>query len=392
MSRITLVAIILTGSILAACASKSMLEEKAKPPQDVITEIRTATREPWETAWQKAQIEAKKEGKVIIYTTVAPITRTEVTNAFKKKYDGIELEFVPGSGPELSQKILTQRRAGLYLVDLYIAGATSMVNVLKPMGVFDPFDSVLILPQVSDPKVWWEGRFPFLDKDHTIISITATHGGGGALVVNSEVIKPEEIKSYYNLLDIKYKDKIVMMDPTIAGKGQQQMVIWATQTVLGWDYFKELVKQRPVLTRDARLQMEWITQKKYFFGFSPHEGLALEFVEAGAPIKVFGALKEDIPWVIGAYGQTSLVNRAPHSNATKVFANWLLDREGQEIWSRTTMAQSARVDVDAEHMIKTGKPVRQAGVSYYMVDNEEHLSQNPERQKTIIEIFGTVTR
>lgn len=386
---VAVIAFIIAASL--SCNTKSAPVENTSPKMPV-EKVAADGKADWEKVWDKTLLEARKEAKVVIYTGVAPITRTEITKGFKRKFEGIDLEFEAGGGPELSQKIFSQRRAGLYLVDLYISGTTTMINTLKPAGVFEPFDSVLILPQVKDPQVWWQGKLPFVDKDHTIFSFIASPGGEGSIAINTEVMNPDEIKSYYEFLSPKFREKIIMMDPTMAGKGQRQMMVLATQSVLGWDYFKELVKQKPILTRNLRLQLEWIVQKKYLVALSPDEGIALEFKDAGAPVRVFGNLKEDVPWVTGSFGQISLMNRAAHPGALKIFVNWLLDREGQEIWGRTQIAQSARVDSDYGYMIQARKPVRQAGIAYYMAEDEVILLQAPELQKSIREIFEPLLR
>lgn len=200
------------------------------------------------------------------------------------------------------------------------------------------------------------------------------------------------MKSYYDLLDPRFKDRIVMMDPTITGKSQKTMSILGARTGLGWDYFKELVKQNPVLTRNGRLQLEWIANKKYLIGIAPNEGMLVEFKVAGAPIKVLSALREVIPWLSASTGGLSLMNRAPHPDAAKVFINWLLDREGQEIWSKTSITQSARTEVDISHMIEAGKAIREQGVSYYLADTEQELLLSLEWRKNMVEIFGPLLK
>ncbi len=388
MKKIVLMAVFpLFIAVLFSCLQRTNLENKTISPADIV-KSETPGKESRERKWEEAIIHARKERKVTIYTGVAPITRTEISRAFGNKHKDIEVEFVAGGGVELSQKIISQRRAGLNLVDLYISGTTTMINTLKPAGVFDPFDSVLILPQVYNPDVWWQRKLPYVDKDHTIFSFVATLGGEGNVAVNTEATKAQEIISYYDLLGPKFQEKIVLTDPTIAGKGQRNTVFLALKSVLGWDYFRELMKQKPVITRNSRIQLEWIAQKKFLVGIFPDEGIALEFRDAGVPIEVSGGLKEDVPYVVGSFGQISLMNMAPHPNAAKIFANWLLDREGQEIWGRTTLAQSARADVNADYMLQARKPVRQANLSYHMLEDEEYLLKEPEFRKTLMEIFN----
>lgn len=387
-----ILALFLTTSLIITCAPRDAVSQKPATLQ-TSPEPQTAAGEPWKQEWSATLNTAKKEGKVIIFTSVPPIIRKELSNGFKKSYENIEVEFVSAStGAQLTQKIFSERRAGIFSADLYLSGATTIVADLKPAGVLAPLEPALILPQVKDPKAWYQGKLPFYDKEKTIFSFIASHGGEDTLAVNSDVVKPEEIKSYRDLLATRFKEKIVMMDPTIAGKGGRQVITLATQSALGWDYYRELVKQKPVLVRDYRLQMDWIAQRKYLVGFSPDEGTALEFRNAGVPVEVFGGLKENILWIAGSFGYINLMDRAPHLNAAKVFANWLLDKEGQYIFGKNNLTQSSRIDVDTSYMIEAGKKLRRTDVKYFFADDENILLKDSEFKKMIIEIFEPVLR
>jgi ABC-type glycerol-3-phosphate transport system substrate-binding protein len=49
-----------------------------------------------------------------------------------------------------------------------------------------------------------------------------------------------------------------------------------------------------------------------------------------------------------------VIKNPPHPNAAKVFANWLLGRDGQEIFSRSMGVGSRRLDVDTKWLKEFG--------------------------------------
>src|SRR3970040_1144970 len=89
-----------------------------------------------EQGWENLLAEAKKEGKATIYGSATGDTSRELTKGFKKKY-GIDLEFVTGRGDEIFEKLLRERRAGLYLADAAIGGASPFFDIsgLKDIAV-----------------------------------------------------------------------------------------------------------------------------------------------------------------------------------------------------------------------------------------------------------------
>ena len=77
------------------------------------------------------------------------------------------------------------------------------------------------------------------------------------------------------------------------------------------------------------------------------------FMKAGLPIKKLPEPGEGLPASNG-YGTLGIVKSPPHPNATKVFVNWLLSKEGQELYSKVMLAGTRRLDVDTKWMAKEG--------------------------------------
>ena len=179
-----------------------------------------AAQPGWEADWEKTLEAAKKEGKTNIYGVVSNSVRTNLSKSFTQKY-GIELEFVTGRGSELVEKLTSERRAGIFLADVYLGGATTPVTTFKPKGFLDPLKPLLILPEVTDAKAWYGGGLYFSDAERQYVACPILTASNNYLSVNTDLVKPGEINSYKDLLNPKWKGKIIINDPTIAGAGSR---------------------------------------------------------------------------------------------------------------------------------------------------------------------------
>ncbi len=336
-----------------------------------------------EAGWDKLVAEAKKEGKVSV-SADRSTEREALVEAFKNKF-GIDLEFTVGRSVELLPKIAAERQAGLYLRDVYIAGISSMIQ-FKDNGLLEPsLDSQLVLPEVTDPKLWTGGGINFIGKDRYAMSFYSR--AVPTLVVNSELVKPEEIKSYKDLLDPKWKGKIVMQDPTVSGSGNMTMTVVAWE-LNGKEYFNELAKQEPLLTRDSRLQVEWVARGKYPVMLAPYTDMLAEFQKAGAPLRVVWP-SEGI-YLSAGYGCLGMMKKPPHPAGAKLFANWLLTKEGQTVMAKAGGTRSARLDVP-EDWLDPGERV-QPGRKYIIVDTEENGLLRIKTQEMAKEIFASLLK
>ncbi len=345
----------------------------------------TPSKAAWELQWEKAVAEAKKEGKVVIYSNGGSDVRAALTSAAKDKL-GIDLEWVMGGGPELSPKMFAERRAGLYLVDMWLIGGSVPVADLKPQGVLDPIPPILLLPEVTDPKVWFGGKPTYADKEEKYV-LSSTLYPAMPLIINTEQVKPADVKSYKSLLEPKWKEKIAMGDPTKPGAAGRLFGVLAVK-IMGADYLRQLAKQEPIVLGNERQLVEWVAKGKYPVGIGMRRDPVAEFLKAGAPID--WTIPVEGTHLVGGVGLICVVNKLPHPNATTVFINWFLSKEGQTIYSRTNLTQSARVDAPTDHL--TPESMRAPGVSYFFSETEEFLMTENENFKLAKEIFGPLMK
>ncbi len=348
--------------------------------------VSSTTQKPaWQQEWEALLSSARQEGKVVVLTGVGPEVRDALTEAFKKA-TGIDVEFVTGRAAEQMQKLSTERRAGLYLSDLFIGGATTPVNQLKPAGFIDPIEPLLLLPEVKDLTLWRDQKLAYVDKDKALLAF-ASKVQATCIIMNTDLVKAGEVKGYRDLLDPKWKGKIAIYDPVVAGIGLRWFGITSTR-ILDLDYMRQLAKLEPVIVRDARQQVEWIAKAKYPLGVAAEPPIVYEFQQAGAPLK--GVLPVEGLWVASGWGNVAVINKPAHPAATRVFLNWLLTKEAQTAYSRASGDPSNRVDVPTDHIDPLYIP--QKGQKYILSEEEEILLGQPEAAKIAQQVFAELLK
>src|SRR5512141_173990 len=97
----------------------------------------------WQGEWDKTVKAAEDEGALALFITGAfePVFR----EAFQKKFPKIKVTTVAGRGPELSQRVMSERRADKYAVDLYISGNISPLTVFHKAKILEPVKNLLLL-------------------------------------------------------------------------------------------------------------------------------------------------------------------------------------------------------------------------------------------------------
>jgi iron(III) transport system substrate-binding protein len=344
----------------------------------------TAPKESWEEKWNKTLAAAKTEGKVTIYTSYPSEFRTALAKGFKDKF-GLEMEFVTGRGAEIREKLASERKAGLYLADVYMMGPSKPSLWEFPGTVFDPIPPVLMLPEVVDGKAWTGGKISFGDVkgEYVVFFGLAAYSH---IATNINLVKTEEIRSVQDLLNPKYKGKIAMGDPTTTGAAME----WFGTMVdlfVDADFMDKLAKQEPAMTRDERQAVEWVAKEKHAILIAIKPAMVNEFINLGAPID-WAVVKETY---LSPYEATvALINKAAHPEATKVFLNWLLSKEGQTLFSKVSGIQSARVDVDTSHIPRNA--VRDPAKQYKVSSNADFWARQETYAQMAKKAFAAILK
>lgn len=313
--------------------------------------------------WERVLAAAKKEGKVVVFGPPGSNARQALGDGFEKAYPDIKMEYSGASGSKTAPRILSERKAGIFNVDIHVGGTTTMLESLLPVKALDPITPALMLPEAVDPKKWWQGKLDFSD-DEEKYNLVFTVAVKAPVAINPQMVKPDEIRSYWDLLSPKWAGKVAMRDPIGAGPGLATATFWYAHKALGKEFMRQVMKKdKVVLSHDDRQLLEWVVRGRYALVIAPSELEAAEFKSKGVAVELLGAERfKEGSYLTAAFGSVALMNRAPHPNAAKVYINWLLTREGQTLWSQLSGYPSRRLDVSRDHLDPITVP--REGVEY----------------------------
>ncbi|HEY2986704.1 MAG TPA: extracellular solute-binding protein [Candidatus Binatia bacterium] len=296
----------------------------------------------WQAEWKKILAAAEKEGQLSIGGPPGDTYRLALMEVFQKKYPKIKVEWDGGEGRVKIPKILRERNAGIFNMDLYLGGSGSPLGALKPIGAFDPLRPEAILPDVLDDGKWHEGfNAGFVDTEKKFIY--AYDGTTQDIVwVNRDVVPINDLKAFKELLDPKWGGKIVWDDPRREGSGLNTAQIFLLS--YGEDFLKKLLsEQKIVFTLDRRQLTEWVVRGRYPIGISLPEDQLKIFLEKGVGKNLLSMEDHSLVKAYSqGFGSVAVFNRRPHPNATKVYLNWLLSKEGQTSWVGNTLSRNSR--------------------------------------------------
>ncbi len=368
--------ILLAIILLAGCIPGSTISPTPGPsPQ-------TPVADKSSKGWDTLVTEAKKEGKVYVYTNLSQEARAAMAKAISDKYN-IEVEFYTAASAQLTEKVLSERRSGMNIAGMVTSGPSSM-QALKTAGVLAPIPPLLVLPEMTDAKVWPAGEPPYLDKDKTIVSLLASLVL--YVIVNPEVVKAEELTTADDLLKPAFKNKIVMYDPSSPGSSSNWVafMLHVVKTPdQGKAFLKQLAAQEPAITRDYRQLVEWVAKGKYPIGIGGSQQIVFEFQKAGAPV-IFARMKEG--GIMHPGETTTAMPKDPSQpNASKLLLNWLLTSEGQTVLGNAVGKSSLRKDTQIQGLEPSGIPL--PGEKVFNL-TEEFIAQTLEAQTIAKDIFG----
>ena len=299
--------------------------------------------------WQKLIDAARAEGKVeVALAGQVPLKLRPGIREFEKKY-GIKVVPHTGGSNDFASRILAERTVGRYSLDVRIGGANTALLQLMPAKAMDPVDSLLVLPEVTDRSLWYRGKHYYTDTEgRYILAFGASPSYN--VSINTKMVKPDEIKSYADLLDPKWKGKIVSWSPSDQGTAASTIPLVLNPKV-GEQWFRRWANEMQItIVKDPRQGAEWVAMGRFPIGMFGLNTQAEEMAEQGFPIR--GWLPH--PMAEGEILSSSAANimvmaNAPNPNAMKLFVNWFLSREGQTIFIQyAEKMDSLRIDVDKD--------------------------------------------
>ncbi len=329
----------------------------------------------WEAEWEKTVKAAEQEGEVIYSASGSYRFLEEFHKAFPK----VKTVVISTSCSNVVSRIMTERRAGKYLADVVRCGMTS-AHSLYHAKALQPVSPALILPEVKDLTKWWQGKHHYTDPEGRYLFISAASAYMRFASYNKALVKPAELRSFWDLLNPRWKGKFVATDPR-TGEGRNGSRFLYYNPELGPQYLRRLLSETDLkLSRDYRQATDWLAQKQYaLFLFSQSDD-TLTASQQGLPVQILDTTgwKEGVGLdpTAGAY---ALMDKPAHPNAAKVLLNWMLSREGQlavqrdpELAGRTDSLRNDIPKTDVHPMMR-----RRDGVKYHVMWNPEWMDMRP---------------
>ena len=278
--------------------------------------------------------EAKTGGKLVVYSALNEDNTIAIAKQFKKD-TGIEIEYISLGGGDAVARV--QAEMGSPKADILVGGSVDLYGSLSDAGAFEAYDSPNnddLDERFNDPNHFWQGWYM----------------GVLSIIVNEErfekELAPKGVKmpeTWDDLLDPAYKDVFVWANPTTAGGAY---IATACQIFrLGedgaWEYLKNLDKNvhhyykgagdviSPVATGEFIASIAW-----------GHDSFKTQ--QEGYPLKLI--IPKQTAYEIGG---SAIVKGGPNTENAKVFIDWLLTKEAQELSVATSYRYPVRDDVAA---------------------------------------------
>lgn len=342
--------------------------------------------------WSALQTKAKKEGQLVVAGPPFPGLRNALTSAFSKRY-GIDMTYLGSNAGEIITRVDTETRADKVSVDADLGG-TSTCWAMSARGEIETMNGKLIDPEILQPSVWRHGKPKLNEAGPTPgvgpgfrCSLQTAEWVMTDLFANTDVIKPNEIASWKDLLKPQYKGKIAAFDPRRSGPGQTPVGYLAA--LFGNDFVKDLyVGQQVKLTADSRQLAEWVARGEYPVGIGLVQFAVEMYRKQGLPVeRIFP--KDGEGSLTGGFSVVMLIKHAPHPNAAQLFANWFASKEAQTIYETQMMETSLRKDITG---VKVPDYVRPKDSVSYPVDDYSYQHYVKFREPAIVKLTQELQR
>jgi iron(III) transport system substrate-binding protein len=308
---------------------------------------------------------AKKEGKVVWYTSLALPSAEKVAKLFEMAYPGIKVEVHRTGSERILSRVMQELQANIKNVDVVHTSDAGHFVLLKGKNLL-----------LKHTPAGVDG-FPagFKDKDGYYFGLRATVN---AIAYNTKAVSAAEApKTWKDLLDPRWKGKMVTAHPGYSGVIATHVLALVNQ--YGWDYFKQLAQNRLMLVQSAVDPSGVVASGERAVAVNGGEYTFYQTKKKGNPIEIVYP-KEGVPLVVSP---TAIMSFAPHPNAAKLFTDFTFSREVQQVMADSEGLYTGHPEVK----YPADKP-KLSELKLLSVDPEELEKRSEEIKKRFVEFFG----
>ena len=284
---------------------------------------------------------AKKEGKVVIYSTTDAASSNALVKDFEALYPGIKVEYSDLNSTELYNRFIAEAAANNGTADVLWSSAMDLQVKLVADGQAAAYTS----PEIKALPKWAVWKDAAYGTTYEPIAFVYNK----RLVPEADV--PKDHTELLKLLNTKtdfYKGKITAYDPERSGVGY----LFSNEDVKNfpqaWDLFKAMGKAQAKLYTSAGAMMERVTSGEHLIAYGIFGSYALSRSKKDPNLGI--VLPKDYTMVTSRVAFIS--KHAKNPNAGKLFLDYILSKRGQEIIANKADLYSLRSDVEGEATIK----------------------------------------
>ncbi|HVT56088.1 MAG TPA: extracellular solute-binding protein [Xanthobacteraceae bacterium] len=257
---------------------------------------------------------AKKEGKIVWYTSVDLLVAEKMAKAFQAKYPGITPQVERSGAERVFQRIGQELTSNIHSADVVNSSDAAHFIVWKREGLLAPY----VPEDVAK-------HYPAEHKDPD--GMYATWRAWLSIIAyNTNLVKAADApKSFADILDPKWNGKIVKAHPSYSGT-----ILTATYQIvetLGWDYLAKLAKQNVLQVQSSTEPPKKLALGERAVMADGNEYNIFILKESGRPVEPVYA-PEGNPIIAGPNG---IFKTAPNPNAARLFQSWMFTPEAQEL-------------------------------------------------------------
>ena len=321
---------------------------------------------PGEAGAQTPLVEAaKKEGKVVWYTSLALPSAEKVAKLFEAAYPGIKVEVHRTGSQRILQRVMQELQANIKNVDVIHTSDAGHFVLLK---------SKQLLARHTPAGV---EKFPagFKDRDGYYYGLRATVN---VIAYNTQKISAADApRTWKDLLDPKWKGRMVTAHPGYSGVIATHVL--ALVHLHGWEYFQALAKSQLMLVQSAVDPAGVVASGERPVAVNGGEYTFYQSKKQGNPVEIVYP-KEGVPLVVSPSAITSF---APHPQAARLFTDFSFTREVQQV-----MADSEGLYTGHPEVTYPSDKPKLSDLKLLTADPEELEKRNEEIKQRFVDFFG----
>lgn len=256
---------------------------------------------------------AQKEGKMVFYTSVSTEYARALTLGFERKYPFIKTDIFRSGHEKILSRLNVEQKTGRFTADVVSVGEFEAYH-LRKMGLIAPYKSpsAAAFPEgFKDPEGYWTDLY-----DNLIV-----------MAYNTQKVKRDEVpKRYEDLLHPRWKGR---MGLDTHDERWFANMLYLMGEDKGMALMEGLAKQEISMRRGRTLNTQLLLAGEFDLQITAYWYRVHLLKQSGAPIDWVA-----VEPVIVALHPISLAAQAPHPNAARLFIDYVLSSEGQEVFAK----------------------------------------------------------